>query len=173
MDASVKNVMCDAADSLTGYAKRLFMARTVLQAFEGVIYRAERELGWNRRTIKLGLNELRSGIECCDGRRGTVGRKPAEMRLPNLLSDISSIVEEQCQTDPTFRSARLYTRLSVAEVRRQLIVQKGYRDDELPCEETIRVKCNQLGFHPARVAKTKPKKSPPDRRHLRADEAGA
>ena len=164
--AAVKNVVCDAADSLKGYAKRLFMARTVNEEFGGVPYRAEQELGWHRRTVTLGLHELRSGVECCDGRRGTVGRKPAETHLPNLLADIRSIVDGQCQTDPTFRSVRLYTRLSAAEVRRQLVVQKGYRDEELPSAETIRVKCNKLGFRLTRVAKTKPKKSPADQRDL-------
>ena len=158
---TVKKVVCDAADSLNGHAKRLFMARTVNEVYGGVAYRAERELGWHRKTVTLGLHELRSGVECCDGRRGIVGRKPAEAHLRNLLSDICSIVDGQCQTDPKFRSVRLYTRLSAAEVRRQLIVQKGYSDDELPSEETIRVKCNQLGFRPAKVAKTKPQKRSP------------
>jgi hypothetical protein len=34
---------------------------------------------------------------------------------------------------------------------------KGY-GEAVPCAETIRVKLNMLGYHPARVAKTKPKK---------------
>ena len=155
---AVKKVMRNAADSLKGPAKRLFMARTVNEVFGGMAYRAERDLGWHRKTVALGLHELRSGIVCCDGRRGTVGRKPAEAHLPNLLSDIRSIVDGQSQTDPKFRSVRLYTRLSAAEIRKQLIAQKGYRDDELPSGETIRVKCNKLGFRPAKVAKTKPQK---------------
>ena len=55
-------------------------------------------------------------------------------------------------------SQRLYTRLSAAEVRRQLIVQKGYRDAELPTAEVIRQRLNQLGYRLQRVAKTKPQK---------------
>lgn len=35
------------------------------------------------------------------------------------------------------RTNRLYTRLTATEVRRQLIAQKGYREDELPTAETI------------------------------------
>jgi hypothetical protein len=90
-------------------------------------------------------------------------RKRAEEHLPNLLADIKAIVDSQSQTDPQFRSNRLYTRLTAAEVRRQLIAQKGYQDSQLPTERTIRTKLNDLGYHPSRVAKVKPQKRSPKR----------
>ena len=71
---------------------------------------------------------------------------------------MKAILDEQSQTDPTFKTTRLFTRLSAAEVRRQLIAQKGYTDDELPSEETIRVKINELGYTLRSVQKTRPKK---------------
>jgi hypothetical protein len=67
-------------------------------------------------------------------------------------------VDGQSQTDPTFQTTRLYTRLSAAEVRKQLIAQKGYTDKELPCEETIRVKLNDLEYKLRAVQKSRPKK---------------
>ena len=70
------------------------------------------------------------------------GRKRAEVHLPNLLTDIQAIVDSQSQADPQFRSHRLYTRLTAAEVRRQLIAQKGYPDAVLPTAETIGTKLN-------------------------------
>ncbi len=82
--------------------------------------------------------------------------------MPNLLDDIKTIADGQSQIDPTFKTTRLYTRLSAAEVRRQLIKQKGYSDDELPSEETIRVKLNQLGYHLRSVQKSRPKKKIPE-----------
>ncbi len=39
-------------------------------------------------------------------------------------------------------------RLSAAEVRRQLIVHKGYTDDDLPTAETITITLNLLGYDP-------------------------
>jgi len=140
----LKNLLQTTASSLKGHAKRLFMARTVRDVFDGVAYRAEQELGWNRVTISKGLHELASGIECIDGRRGATGRKPAEAHLPNLLSDIRDLLDSQSHTDARFRTHRLYTRMSVAEVRRQLQAKKGYRDEELPSEETLRCKVNKL-----------------------------
>jgi hypothetical protein len=155
---AMKQVLQDTARSLRGYAKRLFMARTVNDLFEGVAFRAEQELGWNRVTMSKGLHELASGIECVDGRKGATGRKPAEAHLPNLLSDIRELVESQSHTDARFRNNRLYTRMSASEVGRQLQKQKGYSAEELPSEETLRCKLNMLGFHPTRVQKTQVKK---------------
>ena len=153
-----KRLLQEAARALKGYAKRLFMARSVVEGFDGMPSRAERELGWNRGTVSKGLHELRSGVECVDGRRGATGRKPAEAHLPNLLTDIRDLVDSQSQTDARFRTRRLYTRMSAAEVRRQLHEKKGYQLDELPSEETLRCKLNMLGYHPVRVQKTQVKK---------------
>ncbi len=102
-------------------------------------------------------HELDSGITCVDA-FALRARKKAEDHLPALLDDITEIVDGQSQADPQFRTNRLYTRLSAAEVRRQLIAQKGYTDAELPCERTILTKLNVLGYTLTRVAKTQPQK---------------
>ena len=159
--SKLKRLLQKTARSLTGYARRLFMAQTVEAVFEGVAYRAEQELGWNRGTMSKGLHELKSGIECVDGRRRMAGRKPAEAHLPTLLADIRDLVDSQSQTDARFRTHRLYTRMSVAEVRRQLREKKGYTEEQLPSEETLRCKLNGLGYHPVRVQKTQVKKRSP------------
>ena len=157
---SLKSLFVDTAASLKGSARRLFMARTVKELGPGGQRRAERELGWNRMTIRKGMHELDSGFLCLDAFSAR-GRKRAEHHLPQLLDDIREIVDGQSQTDPQFRSKRLYTRLSAAEVRRQLVAQKGYRDEELPTEQTISAKLNELGYFPKKVAKTKPQKKSP------------
>jgi hypothetical protein len=48
--------------------------------------------------------------------------------------------------------------LSAAEVRRQLIAQKGYTDEALPTVQTITSKLNALGYYPKKVAKSQPQK---------------
>lgn len=89
------------------------------------------------------------------------GRKRSEEHLPNLLGDITSIGDGQSQTDPQFRTTRLYTRLTATEVRRQLIAKFGYTDEELPTAETIGTKLNLLGYYPKKVAKSQPQKNSP------------
>ncbi len=157
---ALKTVFIDTAQSLTGSARRQFMARVVEQLGPGGQRRAERELGWCRVTIRKGQHELASGFTCVDAVSAR-GRKRAEEHLPHLLTDIRAIVDSQSQADPQFRTPRLYTRLSAAEVRRQLITQKGYTDAELPTEETIRTKLNALGYPLKTVAKTQPQKRSP------------
>jgi len=153
----LKSLLIETVKTLQGSTRRLFMARTVAELGRGGQRLAQRELGWNRETIRKGTHELKIGCPCEEGlhRRG---RKPAEVRLPSLRDDIQYIVDGQSQTDPQFRNNRLYTRLTPGEVRRQLIAHKGYSDAELPCEEGIRQRLNRLGYHPKKVQKSLPKK---------------
>lgn len=135
----------------------MFMARVVKSLGHGGQSLAQRELGWCRNTIRKGAKELESGpIEDNFSARG---RKRAEEKLPNLLEDIKHLVDEQSQTDPTFRTQWLYTRLSARAVREALKVRFGYSDEELPAESTIRAKLNGMGYKPRAVQKSRPKKS--------------
>ncbi len=149
--------LIETAKALKGYERRRFMALTVQELGAGGQRRAERDLGWNRQTIRKAIRELESGLRCLDAvalRR----RKRAEERLPTLLDDITAIVDGQSQADPSFRTTRLYTRLTAGEVRHQLIKQHGYTDDELPTERTISTKLRDLGYYPIKVAKSQPQK---------------
>jgi hypothetical protein len=155
-------VLIDTAEVLKGSQKRAFMAKTVEAMGPGGQIWAEAHLGWNRGTIRKAMHELRSGMTCLDAfhcRR----RKPAEEHLPRLLDDIRAIADGHSQADPRFQTDRLFTRISAAEVRRQLIATKGYTDAELPTQQTINTKLNMLGFRLTRVAKCRPQKKSPRR----------
>lgn len=154
---SLKTLFKITAATLKGASRRVFMARTVQELGQGGQAAAMRELGWSEWSIRKGLRELASGIVCVDAFH-LRGRRPVEAHLPRLLDDIRAIVDGQSQTDPQFRNHRLYTRLSVEEVRRQLIAQKGYSSANCPKRETLRLRLNALGYYPQSVAKTRPKK---------------
>ena len=154
---SLKTLFMETAKTLKGSDRRLFMARTVKHLDPGGQRRAERELGWNRITMRKGMHELESGFICLDAFSAR-GRKRAEVHLPHLLDDIRDLVDSQSQNDPQFRSQRLYTRLSATEVRRQLMAQKGYQDAQLPTPQTLSAKLNDMGYFPKKVAKSKPQK---------------
>src|SRR4029450_5345505 len=98
---SWKGFFIDTANTLTGSERRHFSARTVQELGPGGQRRAERELGWNRQTIRKALRELESGLICLDAftlRR----RKRAEENLPTLLTDIQAVVDSQSQADQQF-----------------------------------------------------------------------
>lgn len=154
----VKELLIKTAKELKGSACRLFLARTVRALGKGGQRRAEQELGWSRERIRKGEHELKSGVVCVDAFNQR-GRKRSEEHLPNLLKDIIAIVDGQSQADPQLRSARLYTRLTAAEVRRQLITTSQYTDAQLPTLATITTKLNALGYTLKKVAKTQPQKN--------------
>jgi hypothetical protein len=156
-DPQMIPVLIDAAETLKGSQKRLFMAKTVQAMGRGGQRWAQEHLGWCRETIRKGTHELRSGMTCVDAFRCR-RRKPAEEHLPRLLDDIRSIADGQSQADPKSQTDRLFTRISAAEVRRQLIATKGYTDAELPAQQTINAKMNLLGYRLTRVAKCRPQK---------------
>jgi hypothetical protein len=161
LSAEEKSMYIETAGVLKGSERRIYMARVVEALGPGGQRLAAAELGWCRDTIRKGKHELESGQPINDNFSAR-GRKPAEAHLPNLLEDIRAIADEQSQTDPTFQTTRLYTRISAAEMRRQLLEQKGYTDEELPSEETIRVKMNNLGYTLRSVQKSRPKKDSGD-----------
>ncbi len=154
---SLKNLLKETATQLKGAARRRFQAQTVMGLGYGGQLLAQEELGWDRNTIRKGIKELTSGITCVDNYSGK-GRYKAEEHLPSLLEDIKKLVDSQSQTDPSFKSQRLYTRLTASQVRKLLIEQLSYNDEELPTEETIRIKLNHLGYRLKRVAKVLPQK---------------
>lgn len=133
------------------------MAQIVLELGYGGQSKAEKELGWNRGTIRKGMWEITSGITRTDNYHAR-GRKKAEWHLPNLLQDIEGIVDCNSQSNPSFKSKRLYTRLSARQVREELIAQYNYDEQKLPSTETIRQKLNQRRYYPQRIAKTQPQK---------------
>jgi len=143
--------------ALKGSERRKFMARIVKQLGTGGQRKAERELGWDRKTIIKGTHELNSGFDCIDNFSGR-GRYLAEVHLPDLLDEIKAIVEPKSQTDPTFRTTQLYTPITAAEVHRRLIESGKYSDEGLPKVRTIRNKLNQINYSLRKVGKTNPKK---------------
>ena len=142
---TVATLFVETTEQLHGSERRIFMAKTVKELGHGGQREAEQQLGWNRATIRKGTHELESGIRCVDA-FSQRGRKRAENHLPNLLEDIEAIVDSQSQTDSTFSTTRLYTRLSAKQVRHQLIQQYRYSDEQLLTARTIANKLNDLGY---------------------------
>ena len=153
----LKKFLNETRSNLKGSQRRQFMAQVVLLLGKGGQRRAERELGWDRKTIIKGTRELKTGIECIDNFSGR-GRQRIEQKLPNLLEDIRQIVNPVSQCDPTFRTTELYSPLTASEVHRRLVEEVNYTHDQLPTARTISKKLNELGLRLKKVAKCKPEK---------------
>jgi len=141
----IKDLLGWATDHLTGGARRIFMAKTVQILGSGGQRKAERELGWNRVTIRKGMRELESGV-IQKNNFSARGRKRIEDHLPQLLADIQAVVESAARQNTTGRASRPNNPLAARQVRQGLIEEKGYTDEELPSVRTIRNKLNHLGY---------------------------
>jgi transposase len=155
--ATLKN----AAKKLTGAKRRAFEAQVTLDYFDAKAYLAEQAIGWDRKTIALGLNELRTGIVCVDNFKAR-GNKKTEVKNPQMEVDIVALAEPQSQTDPKFQTLFKYTRITVKGMRIALIIEKNWTDKDLPCEKTIGTILNRLGYCLRRVQKAKPLKKIPE-----------
>ena len=76
----------DAASKLTGAKRRAFQAKVALDYLDGSARRTERVFGWWRKSVELGLNELRTGMTCLDNTSARGNRK-TEDKLPSLRAD--------------------------------------------------------------------------------------
>ena len=155
----IRFLFMSAAAKLKGSARRQFLAETVRELGTGGQALAEREFRWNRGTIRKGMHELSTGIECIDAFR-LRGRKRSEKHLPNLLDDIRDIVDPNAQVDATLRTPHLYIKLTARQVRTQLIEQKNYKDEDLPKRRTISTILNRLGYRLRKVKKQSIEENP-------------
>jgi Rhodopirellula transposase DDE domain len=155
LNDTVKGTLKDAARKLTGYRKRDFMGKVAEDYFAGSARKAETVLGWNRKSVQLGLHERRTELICLDN-YGARGRHKSETELPNLEADIRSMVDVQSQADPKFQSTFLYARVSARAVRENLVSEKGYDSAQLPSRQTIGAILNRMGYRLKKHKKQSP-----------------
>src|SRR4051794_38264080 len=144
------------ARRLTGYQRRLFQAEVASTLCGGCARQAERRFGWGRATVHKGLHELQHGLRCLEDFAAR-GRQRSEQKDPQLAADIRAIVEPHSYADPELKSSRRYSNLSAAEVRDALI-RKGYPEEGLPSERTMRDILNRMNYRLKRIQKGKPLK---------------
>jgi hypothetical protein len=164
MDASTavyETLIRSAARRLKGHQRRLFQAEVAQTLCAGSPRAAERRFGFDRHAVATGQHEARAGLRCLENFAAR-GKLPCEVKDPQLAADIRALVEPHTQADPEVQSARRYTNLSAREVRQQLKSQKGYGDDRLPSERTLRDVLNRLGYRLKRIQKAKPLKKTKD-----------
>jgi hypothetical protein len=150
-----------AAQRLRGHQRRLFQAEVTHALCGGSPRAAERRFGWGRDCVEKGLHEAGSGLRCVEN-FAAKGAVPCEVKDPQLAADIRAVVEPHTQADPELKSSRRYTNLSAREVLEALKRQKGYNDDRLPKERTMRDILNRMGYRIKRIQKAKPLKKTED-----------
>ena len=85
----IKKTITHAAQALTGYKRRAFVAQVAIDYFDGSPRRTEREMGWCRDTVDTGINELRSNIRCLDDYSGRGNKRTEDSKHDSSLGNMS------------------------------------------------------------------------------------
>ena len=137
--------------------RRQAMGDVVQTLLEGKSRKAEDVLGWNRYTVELGINELRTGIRCISDVSAR-GKNKVEEDNPQLLRDIERLLEPRNEPYSHLRTTLLHNDVTAKAVRNALI-ENGYSEDELPAERTFYELLNRPGYRRRTVAKSKVQKN--------------
>ena len=124
LSAQVIITLQDAARKLSGSKKRAFQAQVAIDYLDSKPRLTETTMGWNRKAVALGLNELRTGIVCL-GRHQASGNKKMEVKTPQLEVDIVALAEPESQIDPKFQTPFKYTRMTAKAMRAALITSNS------------------------------------------------
>lgn len=137
-------------------SRRQAMAEVTTRLLDGKPRVAEDVSGWGRSTVKLGMNELRTGIICLNDL--SERRKPkTEEKYPEMLSDIHEIMEPESQADPQLRTTLSYTDMTASGVR-QALLERGWPEEKLPAVRTMSDILFRQGYRLRTVVKTKVQK---------------
>ena len=162
MEGVADDLLIAAASQMGGIQRRLFLAEVCRKLCDGNTRQAERRFGWGRNTIAKGIEEQKLAPDALATRRScNAGKKRSEEQNPQLAIDIRLIVEPHTQTDPELKTERRYTNLSAAEVR-QTLLDRGYSEEEVPSERTMRDILNRMNYRLKRIQKGKPLKKTKD-----------
>lgn len=153
-------LLLSGARRLTGHERRLFQAEVCLKLCDGNARHAERRFGWGRENVAKGIHEYQSGIRCLENFAAR-GRRRWEDRDPKLAGDIRGIVSPKSYVDPELKSSRRYSTLSASEVREALLA-KGWQNEDLPKDRSMRDILNRMNFRLKRLQKGKPLKKTRD-----------
>jgi hypothetical protein len=137
-------------------SRRQAMAKVTIGLLNSKPRVAEDVFGWGRSTVKLGMNELRTGIVCLNDISKRCKPKTEE-KYPEMLSDIHKIMEPESQADPQLRTTLSYTNMTASSVREALL-EKGWSNDKVPSVRTMSDILFRQGYRLRTVVKTKVQK---------------
>lgn len=113
-------------------------------------------LGHSRAFISKCRDIVKNNLEIVSNKDKS-GRKSITIKYPNLKNDIDSIVDKYSSTDPKFKSEKRYVRLTIKEIRNELITNYGYPNNFIS-KTTLGELLNKMGYNLKKVQKSKPLK---------------
>lgn len=105
-----------------------------------------------RKAIQIFKKEIKYKVEL-----ETRGRKKLVEKYPELKKDIRKIIEDHLSVDPRFKSEKQYVKLSIKEIKNQLVETGKYENSSFS-NSYLNNLVNEMGYGLKKVQKTKPLK---------------
>ena len=157
LSESLINDLTLASSKMLGAGRRAFLAEMALKYCQGSARLGEIVFGWGRASIRLELEEKRSGLVCMGGQSAFGGNKRWEEKHPDTARALWLLAESHAQQDPTFKSTMAFTRLTSAQAIKELLGQ-GFSNEQVPSPSSMAVILNRGGYRLRNVVKAKPQK---------------
>ena len=167
MIPELRAVIRNAAKHMTGFKRRRFMAAMAMEHCNGSPRQTETSLGFNRRAVSRGLQELELGetIRNLPERRG---RPRIEQQRQDISRITEKILSENSQMDPKFQTTLAFTRVKGKGLRQALATSLNVALSCLPVARSLRRLINRRGFSLRKVLHdSTAQENPRDQRHLR------
>lgn len=118
--------------------RRVAMGDVTTTTLDGKPRIAEKEFGWSRSSVAVGINEFRSGIVCANNISKRCKPK-LEEKTPELLGAIQKIMEPRSQAEPRLRTTLPFTNMTVQSVYDALIAEGWTNEYRLRTVDKARV----------------------------------
>lgn len=161
MLSELRTVIRNAAKHMSGFERRKFMATMAMEHCNGSPRLTETSLGFNRRAVSRGLQELELGrpIRNLTERRG---RPRIEQHRQDISRITDEVLSENSQMDPKFQTTLAFTRVTGERLRQALATSLNVALSSLPVPRSLRRLMNRRGFSLRKVRKTQPLKKIPE-----------
>lgn len=165
MLSELRAVIRNAAKHMTGFQRRKFMATMAMEHCNGSPRQTETSLGFNRRAVSRGLQELELGRPIRN-RTQRRGRPRIEQHRQDISRITDEVLSENSQMDPKFQTTLAFTRVTGKGLRQALATSLNVALTSLPVPRSLRRLMNRnlnypklgvqhdLEKHPSNRAKT-------------------
>jgi len=157
IDKNVVELVRRLVDMIPWPTRRQAKADVINTLLDGKPRAAEDAFGWARSTTEMGVKEVHSGVTCMNDI--SKRRKPrTEDKNPQLMADIRQIADSSSHAQESLRTPYSYMNITAASVRNALL-EKGWKDEEIPAERTLANILNRNNYRLRRVVKTQVQKN--------------
>lgn len=156
IEKSYKNQLKIIKSEKNRITKMKLVGSLVLDIDGRCISKIAKEINCSRKFVRKSRDFVKNDCTL-QLRIETRGRKALTTIYPELKQDITKIIEDNLSVDPHFKTEKQYVRLTVKEIKQQLINTGKYGEKSFS-NSSLNNLLNKMGYNLKKVKKTKPLK---------------